>query len=623
MKPMRVLFTLQEGITSDLKNKWGLNKLWKEILKPRFERLETILGDQLIFSSETNKDDCHFAKDYKRIDHRHHALDALVVACTTRSHIKYLNSLNSFSNNKKDVAKYEEWKKWKYLLNKQKQLENKENGLTEFGLPWDSFYLDTKKAVESIIVSHKPTSKLISKAVNKYYKYMDDGFGNFEKKIHLQKPPLDDDKYWVAVRQSLFALPLGTVSQVEYLKNVSIEKAIDFQIKFNSQNEPKWNSENFRIAKSSIRKNVDSVLKKYNNDKKSILNYYQENPIKNIDGENLEKIDLLKFVQYASKRRTIDEKFTPDVIKKMPNYSSNNNWLVNLLLSHLEENKNEPSIAFKGENLEQLHKKSKSKINKVTVLDGLAKNKIRLRNYLLEGVAGVNQYFLVEIKKELDKKTGKEKLVRKYSTPNFLDCIERLAKGLKIHDENPDSQYLILSPGDLVYVPEVNENINQIDWNNKKRIAERTYIMKSSSSTSCYFLPLTISSLIEKGEFESLGKSEKTKELDNPVFIKDNFIKLNFDRLGNIIKIHNQNIKDNNLPSILNEPSETYQTTNPKIQSFKSFDDMENQQIEHFASLSPEESLKNLKKLMLASYGIKKEPKYEKVKGKINLKPRG
>jgi CRISPR-associated endonuclease Csn1 len=31
------------SITSDLKNKWGLNKLWKEILKPRFERLEGVL----------------------------------------------------------------------------------------------------------------------------------------------------------------------------------------------------------------------------------------------------------------------------------------------------------------------------------------------------------------------------------------------------------------------------------------------------------------------------------------------------------------------------------------------------------------------------------------------------
>src|SRR5690606_3794677 len=32
------------AITSELKNNWGLNKVWKEIIKPRFERLEEITG---------------------------------------------------------------------------------------------------------------------------------------------------------------------------------------------------------------------------------------------------------------------------------------------------------------------------------------------------------------------------------------------------------------------------------------------------------------------------------------------------------------------------------------------------------------------------------------------------
>ena len=75
-----------------------------------------------------------------------------------------------------------------------------------------------------------------------------------------------------------------------------------------------------------------------------------------------------------------------------------------------------------------------------------------------------------------DKKTGEEVTTRKYSTPNFLDCIERLAKGLPIHDEAPNSKYIVLSPGDMVYVPEENENISQIDWGNTKKISKRIYI---------------------------------------------------------------------------------------------------------------------------------------------------
>jgi hypothetical protein len=59
--------------------------------------------------------------------------------------------------------------------------------------------------------------------------------------------------------------------------------------------------------------------------------------------------------------------------------------------------------------------------------------------------------------------------------------------------------------------------------------------MKSSSTSTCYFLPISVASIIEKGEFESLSKSEKTKE-GNQV-IKENFIKLKVDRLGNISPI--------------------------------------------------------------------------------------
>ena len=187
-----------------------------------------------------------------------------------------------------------------------------------------------------------------------------------------------------------------------------------------------------------------------------------------------------------------------------------------------------------------LYKKAPHPINKVTRKEG--GKKIELNNKLLDGDAGVNQFFLIEIKKETNKKTGEEVLIRKYSTPNFLDCIERLAKGLPIHDQNPNCKYVVLSPSDLVYVPEAEEKVNLIDWTNKKKIAERVYIMKSSQDYQAHFLPADISSLIQpydsklkKGEFESMNKSEKTK--DKSQVIKENFIKLKVDRLGNITPI--------------------------------------------------------------------------------------
>jgi len=524
------------NITSDLKGKWGLHKLWKEMLKPRFERLEEILGEQLIFPNEEHNGDYRFGKDYKRVDHRHHALDALVIACTSRSHIKYLNSLSSLSNNKKDIAKYGEWAKWKYLLNKRKQLENKEAGMTEFDVPWDGFYEAAKEALNEVIVSHKPTSKLISKAINKYYKWKETDPGKWEKKIHYQAAPKDDDKYWVAVRQSLFGQPYGKIHIAEYKKGVDIKSAIKAQIQFLKRDEYKWNTEDWRIAKSSIRKKADAVICKFNKDEKQILKHFEVNPLLDEAGSKIEKLDLLQFKKYASKRVAIDESFTEDKIKNMPFAELEKNWLTKLLKEHLAEY-GDSKAAFKGEALEMLYRKSPFPINKVTRKE--SGEKIEKNNKLLDGDKGVNQYFIVEIRKEIDKKTGEEKTVRKYSTPNFLDCIERLAKGLPVHDENPNSQYIVLSPGDLVYVPKDGETAANIDWNNKKAVAERIYLMKSSGESKCYFLPAFVSSLLlyydakaKKGEFESTNKSEKT--IDGTQTIKENFIKLKIDRLGNI-----------------------------------------------------------------------------------------
>ena len=165
--------------------------------------------------------------------------------------------------------------------------------------------------------------------------------------------------------------------------NIDLKKAVQAQITFNTREKFEWNTEDWRVAKKDIRKRLNEILFKLNNQEKIIIKYLNDNPLKDEDGNLIEKIDLLRFVKYASKRRTIDDKFTTDVIKKMPNSNLENNWLTSLLKQHLEEYENLPALAFKGEGLEQLYKKAPYPINKVTVMDGEAKNKIALRNYLL------------------------------------------------------------------------------------------------------------------------------------------------------------------------------------------------------------------------------------------------
>lgn len=95
----------QGQLTANLRQKWGLN---------------SVLGDE----------------DTKaRDDHRHHAIDALIIACSTAGYLQELSKWNRYRRNP--------------------QLKN-------FPLPWDGFFEDTKKAVNRILVSHKKTDRLIT-----------------------------------------------------------------------------------------------------------------------------------------------------------------------------------------------------------------------------------------------------------------------------------------------------------------------------------------------------------------------------------------------------------------------------------------------------------------------------
>ena len=44
-------------------------------------------------------------------------------------------------------------------------------------------------------------------------------------------------------------------------------------------------------------------------------------------------------------------------------------------------------------------------------------------------------------------------------------------------DEQPNTKYIILSPGDMVYVPEEDAIHSQIDWSNKNKIAKMVLII--------------------------------------------------------------------------------------------------------------------------------------------------
>lgn len=206
-------------ITTTLKTDWGLNDVWNELILPRFERMNQISNSTHFTSWNENHKKflptvpLELSKGFsrKRIDHRHHAMDALVIACATRDHINLLNNESA----KSALKRYDLQNKLREKSIYFNQKENKEkNAFKKFLKPWDTFTQDAKDALESIVVSFKQNIRVINKATNKYDKWMEiDG-------VKVKKQVEQKGTNW-AVRKQLHK---DTVSGKVDLKWVKVQK---------------------------------------------------------------------------------------------------------------------------------------------------------------------------------------------------------------------------------------------------------------------------------------------------------------------------------------------------------------------------------------------------------------
>lgn len=477
-------------ITSDLKEKWGLHRTWKRVLEPRFKRLETITGEVLV-EFDTEKNDIHFKKDYKRIDHRHHAMDALVIACTSKEHIRYLNTLNAQSMDNKEQDKY------KYLVGEK---------VRSYKQPWAGFEQTAKMEIEKILVSHKNRIRLLTKGFNRYERYVEKENGEWEKKKIVQA----NNSSLHSVRVSMFKEPLGLIKLKEY-EDITFFEALKNPL---------------TIADRKTRKVISKILEIYQGNTNAALSFLKKNPLKDQNDNEIKKIRVFIYKNYSAKRVTLDKSFTADKIDKIPyaKYSP----LANTLRNHLSESLNDkgkpdPNIAFTGEGLELLHKKLGYPLKKITICEPIG-TKRNLQNKLMETDKGSNLFFVINENTE----TGK----RKGDTLHLLDAIERLSRGLPISDTIEGFKTIILSPGDFVYIPRSDETAENINWNDTTLLSPRLYKMVSSTKNRCFFILHTISTPIEDGkEFGSLNKVE---HLDG-ISIQANCIKVKISMLGNIM----------------------------------------------------------------------------------------
>ena len=513
--------------TTRLKKDWGINDVWNHIVLPRFERLNT-LRDTTVFTTQTANGhtipnmplELRKGFEMKRIDHRHHAMDAIVIAFTTRNHVNLLS--NEAALDKSENTRYD----LQRLLRKQEiwtDSKGQHIKFTDFIAPYSGFQKDVLTTLENIIVSFKQNLRVINKSSNRTLRFVDG------KKVLVHQTKGDN---W-AIRKSMHKATVFGEINLRRKKFANLSYALQHVDD---------------VVEKDLRLKLRELLAE-GKDEKQIKKYFAAEPDIWADVD-LKRIEVYYFTRdtkerYFAVRTAIDDSFTADFIRN----KVTDEGIQKILLAHLERCGDNPQVAFSPDGLEQMNAdiqmlnngvphKPIYKVRKYEKADKFAIGEVGAKGKkFVEADKGTNLFFAVYSTTD---EAGKE--VRSFATIPLKVVIDCQKQGKKewrplldqwVHENNvvPASATLkfILSPGDLVYLPKEGET--SIDYNAIDR--NRIYKMVSSSGFQCFFIPYNwASTIVDKIELGALNKAERalTGEM-----IKNFCIPISIDRLGNII----------------------------------------------------------------------------------------
>jgi CRISPR-associated endonuclease Csn1 len=564
-------------VTGKLKKAWKLDEVWKELVAPRFIRMNELTQSNLFGQWQTSKEgqkyfDCNIddtirekddSYDIKRIDHRHHALDALIVALCTEEHVNYINNINADAKSddygkQKQIEKYRETlkkkikfskpnkenpkeKAWFYMLpgeiRQQKQdTENsdKDSVLTKlyYYKDSDSFKSDYKKmilsALQNTIVTFKQNLRVINKTVNRYK----NSPNSFEK-----QNTENGKKYNWAIKRSLGKDTFYGKKVIDGEEKIVIRKELDItfdrdKIKTIVDTESQTKSILYKHLKQfdSVQLPFEEALRYYD----SIFEKWEleaivadtESKFQSFD----ELSDYLKSNNYKYKK-TDYSKLNVFIEQISDRDFRNDELFKNKITDH-------PEIAFTAEeidkmnlpeNLKKLNNgKKHTPIKKVRISRGFGKQRavsensesVKSKQYVVTD-AGSNLYLGFYERTYIDNR-GEKITERKYQDIGLMDLIESLKQDRgkcinplsdKLYDDkqNEFNWEFTLSPLDLVYVPTEEEidNPQLVNFNNlSSEQIKRIYKYVDGGGDIANFIPYSVSQPIWK-----FHKDEKKKEI--------------------------------------------------------------------------------------------------------------
>ncbi len=515
------VITCTGAITDRLKNDWGVNNVWNDIVMPRFKRMESISGKKFTTTNSNGKLIPDMPLEYqkgfskKRIDHRHHAMDAIVIACANRNIVNYLNNASACKDAK--IKRHD----LKHILCQQK-FDKDGNYSWTIKLPWKNFIVDIHSALSGIIVSFKHNERIINKTVNLYIKYDEDR----RKKVYVKQ---DKGDSW-AIRKPLHKDTVFGEVNLRTKKSVSFNEALK---------RPE------RIVDKPLKSHIRNLIED-GNEINAIKSLFKKQGM-SFSGKDISKVDIYVFSnetkdKYFASRTDLSEflsKIKKDKIISTIETSITDTGIQKILKRHLETFDNVPEAAFSPDGIDCMNS------NIVTLNNGKQHKPIyKIRKYekadkfavgengskskkFVEAAKGTNLFFGVY-------KSGDSRSYESIPLNNAIDNLKHGYPPVPYNNSNGEPLLFQLSPNDLVYLPtddDIERGIVSMPLDRK-----RIYKMVSCTGNQVFFIPYSVASLIvNKVEFSSMNKMERaiTGEM-----IKETCLPLKTDRLGNIINFN-------------------------------------------------------------------------------------
>jgi CRISPR-associated endonuclease Csn1 len=503
------------SVTDHLREQWGIAHVFKELLLPRFERYdklkEAAFQEQSVnwvYDQKRNKKLLRIAGYSKRLDHRHHAADALVIACTRPVYIKRLNDLNRI---------YQEQGQHGLPASSQLDLGKK---AWQFPMPWSGFPEDAKRWLEGTAASVKNRNRLLTKSTNRYVRFNKDG----KKEIANQIKGLV-----TSVRGELHnPQPLGETWVTEVR---SLPDAISQMKKWVEKGNLDFDSLSKRLTSSRERDALRATWAESRQDWKELWKRLKKDGLSK-DGKKFESFHL-RFQRYTKRRKLAS--LTPNQVENIANPV-----LRREIQEHIDRFRDIKKALGTAEGLAAFNHNRKVPVIVVKTLEAAnteVGDTMGQRRMIRKGdnnkklhTTSSDNHALVIHENLTDLSERNWPVSREYEVVSFRDAVSLDLERQPLHEVKSGFRSIVLKKNDPVLFLGKDVHVKAIDWG-ASNLVDSLYIVTKFSGSQFYFLPVNVADLIER-KFE-FG-SQNCIELIDGNRIADYCIPVHMDRLGEI-----------------------------------------------------------------------------------------